>query len=305
MATTIENSAETNAPQNDGLTKTSDSPTQPPDVRKRKVSPEPSTLEDDGVSKRARRDSPIQASDAKTEHERKAPSVQEEKKRNKRLFGGLISTLSQSSASNPTQKRRLEIERRQQDRMQQQREEDEQARKERGDKRRAERIRDGIGWEEEVMRNRHKRMLACARFLKTKARPAVYYLPSKRSVDQDDTIEDQIRRTTQSIQREDDEFAGRKMKHKKEHGQPKLQSKYMAKARDTEKEDMVQDVASASPPQPQEPLSLPNIKKDGGQGLTPTETTSIASAPPRRETHGDHDESGDEVVDAEEDMVIY
>jgi hypothetical protein len=55
----------------------------------------------------------------------------EEKKRGQRLFGGLLNTLSQTTA-NSQQKKRLEIERRQQERAQQQRAED--------DKRRAEKL---------------------------------------------------------------------------------------------------------------------------------------------------------------------
>ena len=53
---------------------------------------------------------------------RKNPSL-EEKKRGQRLFGGLLSTLSQTT-SNSQQKRRLEVERRQQERARQQRADD-------------------------------------------------------------------------------------------------------------------------------------------------------------------------------------
>lgn len=56
--------------------------------------------------------------------ERRKSSVQEERKRGQRLFGGLLSTLSQSTP-NGQQKRRLEIEKRQQERAKQQKEEDE------------------------------------------------------------------------------------------------------------------------------------------------------------------------------------
>lgn len=56
--------------------------------------------------------------------DRRKSSVQEERKRGQRLFGGLLSTLSQS-ASNGQQKRRQEIERRQLERAKQQKVEDE------------------------------------------------------------------------------------------------------------------------------------------------------------------------------------
>jgi hypothetical protein len=56
--------------------------------------------------------------------ERRKSSVQEERKRGQRLFGGLLSTLSQSTP-NGQQKRRLEIEKRQQEKVKQQKAADE------------------------------------------------------------------------------------------------------------------------------------------------------------------------------------
>lgn len=53
----------------------------------------------------------------------------EEKQRGKRLFGGLLNTLSQTSKS-PQQRRQQEIERRQQERMQKQSAQDDQKDKE-------------------------------------------------------------------------------------------------------------------------------------------------------------------------------
>lgn len=61
---------------------------------------------------------------------RRKSSVQEEKKRGQRLFGGLLSTLSQSTP-NGQQKRRLEIEKRQHEKVRQQKEADETRRRER------------------------------------------------------------------------------------------------------------------------------------------------------------------------------
>lgn len=59
-----------------------------------------------------------------TNPERRKSSVQEERKRGQRLFGGLLSTLSQSTP-NGQQKRRQEIEKRQQEKAKQQKAEDE------------------------------------------------------------------------------------------------------------------------------------------------------------------------------------
>jgi len=56
--------------------------------------------------------------------EKRKNSIQEERKRGQRLFGGLLSTLSQST-SNGQQKRRQEIEKRQREKAKQQKAEDE------------------------------------------------------------------------------------------------------------------------------------------------------------------------------------
>jgi hypothetical protein len=56
--------------------------------------------------------------------ERRKNSVVEERKRGQRLFGGLLSTLSQST-SNGQQKRRLEIEKRQAEKAKQQKQDEE------------------------------------------------------------------------------------------------------------------------------------------------------------------------------------
>lgn len=301
MAITVDISpVSTDAPQKNETVQDEDSDIRSPETLKRKASPERSTETGDSSPKRPRRDSATQPSDATIDEQRKRPSAQDEKKRNKRLFGGLLNTLSQTPASNPAQKRRFEIERRQQERLQKQKEEDERVRKERGDKRRAEWSRNGIVWEEEVMRNRHRRMLATARFLKTKARPAVYFLPSKRSVKQDEMIEEQIQRAKRLVEREEDEFGDRRRKHEELHGQPRAQNPHPSRRSDID--ESKQDAQLA----PQEKPSLPETEESGKENATSEEKrkTSLPKTA-AKEAHGDHDESGDEVVDAEEDMVIY
>ncbi|KAM0562269.1 hypothetical protein ACHAPJ_002716 [Fusarium lateritium] len=82
--------------------------------------------------------------------DRRRLATQEEKKRGKRLFGGLLSTLSQTTGSTQ-QKRRLEIERRQQERLQKQRVEDDKLREEK--RARVTEVRKGeqVGFDEEVV----------------------------------------------------------------------------------------------------------------------------------------------------------
>ncbi len=82
--------------------------------------------------------------------ERRQSATQEEKKRGRRLFGGLLNTLSQVP-SNSQQKRRLDIEKRQHERMQRQDVEDGQKRAERLARLRQVRIAEQIVFDEEVV----------------------------------------------------------------------------------------------------------------------------------------------------------
>lgn len=82
----------------------------------------PTTFPESGSPIKASRQSPEAIKDPI--NDRRKSSVQEERRRGQRLFGGLLSTLSQSTP-NGQQKRRLEIEKRQQERAKQQKLEDE------------------------------------------------------------------------------------------------------------------------------------------------------------------------------------
>lgn len=101
-------------------------------------------------------------------------AAQDEKKRSKRLFGGLLSTLSQTNKDNATQKRRQEIERRQQDRLKKQREELEANYRHNAGGGLHNRTRDfQFSREEAAMRKRHHRLRATARQLGTVTRPKI------------------------------------------------------------------------------------------------------------------------------------
>lgn len=85
----------------------------------------PTTLHDSPQEIETPRDALPQKDPARDPNqERRKSSVVEERKRGQRLFGGLISTLSQSTP-NGQQKRRLEIEKRQQEKAKQQKAADE------------------------------------------------------------------------------------------------------------------------------------------------------------------------------------
>ncbi|KAI0603213.1 pinin/SDK/memA/ protein conserved region-domain-containing protein [Biscogniauxia sp. FL1348] len=141
--------------------------------------------------------------------DRRESTIQEEKRRGKRLFGGLLSTLSQTTTSSQ-QKRRQEIERRQQAKVHQQQAEDDKQREEKLAKLSAIRRVEQVKFDEQVMRTRHSNMRATARFLQTQSRPKIYYLPWKPTEKQEDTIKDQIRDVEDIINKEVLEFKQQK-----------------------------------------------------------------------------------------------
>ncbi|KAF4121314.1 pinin/SDK/memA/ protein conserved region [Geosmithia morbida] len=106
------------------------------------------------------------------------PASAEDKKRGKRLFGGLMGTLSRTDADNSRQKRRQEIERRQQERLKRQRLEDDEMRSER------------LARLGRVRRDEHD------------DRAVEYYLPRKLTREQERIIDDQLRDARDLIRRE-------------------------------------------------------------------------------------------------------
>lgn len=162
----------------------------PPTKRRRSSAAESTTkrprLSEDAGSKSpvVKAESPEQPT-AQVQERRKA-SVQEERKRGQRLFGGLLSTLSQTTPNNQN-KRRQEIEKRQQERVKQQKAADEARKAEKlanlKDVRRTEQIKfdeqsvrdsDVECWsvaDIQQMKVRHSNMLAMANFLSTRTEP--------------------------------------------------------------------------------------------------------------------------------------
>lgn len=96
----------------------------------------------------------------------------EERKRGQRLFGGLLGTLSQSSTS-AAQRRRADIEKKQQDKLKSQAEEYGELKKQKREQRDAIRKKEHPLYEREAMRTRHANMLAMAHSLKTRTKPVL------------------------------------------------------------------------------------------------------------------------------------
>ncbi|KAG5917066.1 hypothetical protein E4U42_007399 [Claviceps africana] len=227
-----------------------------------------------------------------TSRDRRESAIQEEKKRGRRLFGGLLSTLSQTS-TNSHHKRRQEIERRQQERLQRQREQDDQKRAEKLSKIREARLMEQVDFQEQVMRHRHTKMLALAEYLKTKTEPAIYYLPWKRTTDQGDVIAEQTRAAKSTIAHEEEEFKALKERHA---------IRYGLRRDSHQRQDTTERAEGEGTMQAEE---AGRIEAEATQAAEVSVAKEHAEVQKAAAQHDAHDESGDVLVDGDEDMVIY
>ncbi|KAE8454336.1 hypothetical protein EG329_005261 [Mollisiaceae sp. DMI_Dod_QoI] len=217
--------------------------------------------------------------------ERRKSSVQEERKRGQRLFGGLLSTLSQSTP-NGQQKRRLEIEKRQQEKVKQQKAEDEVRRAEKLAKLKALRKTEQVKFDEESMRIRHSNILAMAQFLSTKAQPKLYYLPWKLRPEDEERIKSQVAEAEALIEREVAEFHAQ---HSKE-----THEKIETEETNGTSKETVGEPATESP-------SVPTLAVD----TTNRPAQARQSDQTKTDKHALEEHNGEVVVENEEDTVIY
>lgn len=212
-------------------------------------------------------------------------SLQEERKRGQRLFGGLLSTLSQSSTGTQ-QKRRQDIERRQQEKAKRQKLEDEGRRQRKLQRLKELRTKQMARFEEESMRSRHIRLIATARCLQTKSEPKLYYRPWKLLPEEAECIERQVGHAEAIIAREQEELSARKGTAQKPSEDPKPRAEAQEK-----KEDDKATKGEKSTEQ------LPDSV------VSDTNNDLPATAAPTQ-VHKDNNE-GEVVLEAAEDTVIY
>ncbi|KAI1433935.1 hypothetical protein GGR50DRAFT_451140 [Xylaria sp. CBS 124048] len=137
----------------------------------------------------------------RTGADRQAMARLEETRRGRRLFGGLMNTLSEASAG-PQPHKRQDVERRKQAKSTQQRAREERFRVQRFYQLEEVRKSEQVRFDREIMKAKHADMLAKAHFLQTRAQPKIFYLPWKLSRAQEDTIRDQIQEVENIIQME-------------------------------------------------------------------------------------------------------
>ncbi|MCJ1395534.1 hypothetical protein MMC18_008420 [Xylographa bjoerkii] len=219
----------------------------------------------------------------------------EERKRGKRLFGALLGTLAQSSSST-AQRRRVDIEKKQQAKLKLQDEEYDEKKKLRLDALMEVRRREQKKYNKQSMQIRHSNLLATANFLQTKAEPKLYYKPWDLLPEYEARIKAQIMEAEATIEREN-----------MEHGvqSPKLVDDSLQTTDTT-----MADVESEKPEtvgqltNDEEPPESSSISITNAQPVIESEMTVEAST--TSEVPKDHvDDGGDVVVEGEEDMVIY
>ncbi|KAK1750755.1 pinin/SDK/memA/ protein conserved region-domain-containing protein [Echria macrotheca] len=209
---------------------------------------------------------------------------EEEKKRGKRMFGGLLNTLSKA-APDPRSKKRLDIERRQQEKAKQQWAEDDRYKVERMARQHHSRQIDQVKYDEQAMEARHSRMLATARCLQTRSLPRLSYEPWKLTREQERIVDKQVRAARVTIDREREEFRIRKERRLWNLGGAPSSGRPPSRANNTL-------------------LGEPKPPDDANDHRRMSSSSSVP-ARVHAETR-DHDENGDEVlVHDEEDTVLY
>ncbi|KAL2819244.1 pinin/SDK/memA/ protein conserved region-domain-containing protein [Aspergillus granulosus] len=239
--------------------------------------------------------------------ERKRNRRDEERKRGQRLFGSLLGTLSQSSNS-AAQRRRADIERKQQDKLKLQDEEYGELKKKKREERLAIRRKEQKLYEKELMDTRHSNLLATAHFLKTKTEPVLFYKPWQLRSEDEAIIRDQVREAEETIAREVEEYEARNAQAEAEpengpspltetpaHPERAPASNEDAQGTSTEQtaDSGTNDTNNAKESEETKPESPPTLNNE------------VLASSNQEEDHRGAEDDGGEVMEDNEDTVIY
>ncbi|KAL8775330.1 MAG: hypothetical protein Q9209_000337 [Squamulea sp. 1 TL-2023] len=228
----------------------------------------------------------------------------EERKRGQRLFGALLGTLSQSSSSTAN-KRRTDIEKKQQAKLRLQAEEHEEQKKQRLESLMAVRRKEQKKYDKQSMHIRHSNMLAQAHFLQTKAEPRLYYKPWELLASEDTKIKSQIEEVEGVVQQEAAQFEPKTPEESTE-SQPAAQSITVPQSKpDVEQPSNAAKETVGSEDNNDQGLNgnANDVTTDKNANVSPPEPQQVSSD--QQASLKDHEDDGDEMVEADEDMVIY
>ncbi|CAG8182664.1 unnamed protein product [Penicillium olsonii] len=266
-------------------------------------------------SERRRRSSPPAAGGDSSEQKAERPrgGREEDRKRGQRLFGGLLGTLSQKP-SIAAQRRRADIEKKQQEKLKTQDVEYDELRKRRKEEREELRRRQAPLYEREAMQTRHSNMIAMAHFFKTRAEPVLYYKPWQPRPGDDSIIREQIENAEAVVAREVAEFEA---KYPPEALAPKMPTPESKSEQEEPIGKQQPDIQSDQPSAPQENPTDSESKVQAQSALDTARVESDHGPDPQNdqnpaakdrnihEHHESHNDDGGEVVEDNEDTVIY
>ncbi|KAL9085432.1 MAG: hypothetical protein Q9165_007582 [Trypethelium subeluteriae] len=259
----------------------------------------------------------------------------EERQRGQRLFGGLLSTLSQSSQGGAgaaaRERRKAEIERKQAEKLKARDEEYDEEKKRKLEELTRVRRREQWIWDEQAMRTRHSNMLATARFLQTESEPKLYYKPWELRLDEEDRINKQIADAEALISRETIDFEEKRSFWRKENikeaaenannEQTDTYDKTVEENNTAENDDQEAPETVGAEPTPTNITTQPTnddtvhhdtaeaVNKDDAEQEEGAEEGKVKSdekeVPQDGYAKDVAEENGDHVMDAGEDAVIY
>ncbi|KAL9081267.1 MAG: hypothetical protein Q9159_007372 [Coniocarpon cinnabarinum] len=223
---------------------------------------------------------------------------EDEKKRGRRLFGGLLGTLSQSSSSS-AQRRRAEIEMKQQAKLKAQDEEHEEDKKRRLESLALERKAQQQQWDLQAMHLRHANLRATAKMLSTDTEPKIYYLPYELNRSEHEAIQRQIEDAESQIARESEDL---KTVDGARESSPSYENKDRTEPRDPEQQYEKHDETENAPEggHDNDKNSLENGVKQAD-----AEASALDAAVAVEKAAEKADENDDVMVEAGEDSVIY
>ncbi|KAI9773566.1 MAG: hypothetical protein M1840_006840 [Geoglossum simile] len=246
------------------------------------------------------------ASPADPPTDRRKSGQLEERKRGQRLFGALLGTLSQSSSS-AAQRRRADIEKKQQAKLKLQAEEYDLKKKKELEELTTLRKQEQRKFDEQSMRIRHSNLLAMSYFLHTEAEPRLYYKPWELSPEQDAQIKSQIMEAESTIERElqdleDSRSHGKEgafIQHTITNDSGHVSPGSLDPAHPTKLVGLESNLATSPSPKPAD--------TNENTQTQPTDTSHYVMERVKLHEGEDADgaDGGEVIVEAEEDTVIY